>query len=257
MPSLPNSAARYEMAASQYRSALEAVLPAAARAGYHFTEADIVTAARAAGIAPTHDLFANTRELYHEALRYAHALIWPEWSQDEALALEKMIPGEAVRRFVDVTMRRFHDHPDAVRLIVSENMFNRSDLSSTVGVLEDSPVVLMIDRMLMRGHDVGAFRTGVSAEDVFVLVTALCAFPLTQGHAFHALYGMNITDAQNSVGMTLMASDAVVAFLSTTMDTTQGASYTHSSHSHSMGSSVAASLYSSEEYYSDEDFDQI
>lgn len=242
------------MAASQYCSALDAVLPVAARVGYQFTEADVVASARAAGISPTHALYVDRRELYHEALRYAHALIWPEWSPDEETALEKMIPADAVRRFVEVTVRRFREHPDAVRLIVAENMFDRCNLSSAVGILEDSPVVLMIDRMLMHGHDVGAFRTGVSAEDIFVLLTALCAFPLTQGHAFYALYGMDIADARNSVGMTLMASDAVLAFLSTTMDTTQGASYTHSSLSHAIGSSVAASLYSSEDYYSDENF---
>lgn len=235
---------------------MDTLLPAAARAGFQFSAEDINSSARAAGISPTHEIFANTRELYHEALRYAHTRIWPTWTNEDSASLEKQIPADAIRQFVEATMHRFRDYPDAVRLIVAENMFNRCEVSSTVGLLEDSPVVLLIDRLLMRGHDVGAFRTGVSAEDVFILITALCAFPLTQGNIFHALYGMNITDDQNSVGMTMMASDAVVAFLSTTMDTTQGSSYTHSSHSHSMGSSVAASLYSSEEYYADEDFDQ-
>ena len=256
MPILPNSAARYEMSASQYRLALEPLLPEAARVGFHLSAEAVHSAAQAAGISPTNELFSDMRELYHELLRYAHTCVWPSAEDPAFEGLENKIPGDAVREFVDTTMERFQQHPDAVRLIVSENMWNRADVSNSVGVLEDSPVVLLIDRLLMRGHDVGAFRTDVSAEDVFVLVTALCGFPMTQAHAFHALYGMDITDEQNSVGMKNMASDAVVAFLSTTLNTMQGASYTHSSLSPSMGASVAASLYSSEDFDTVEEFNQ-
>ncbi|KAB1551408.1 hypothetical protein GC425_06840 [Corynebacterium sp. zg254] len=254
MPVLPNSAARYELAPSQYRAAMDVLLPVAAHVGYHFSADDISSAAHAADIAATHELFSNTKELYHEALRYAHSRIWPTWSQEDSDELERMIPGDAIRRFSLATFERFREFPDAVRLIVAENMFQRATITTTVGILEDSPVVLVIDRLLMRGHDVGAFRTGVSAEDLFVLLTSLCAFPITQGPIFHALYGMDISDAQNTEGMGKMISDATVTFLSTTMATTQGSSYTHSSHSPSLGSSVAASLYSSQEYPSEDDF---
>ena len=50
----------------------------------------------------------------------------------------------------------------------------------------------------------------------------------------------------NRRGLVELTCDAVLAFLTTTMPTEQGSSYTHSSHSAAVGSSVAASLYSTD-----------
>jgi hypothetical protein len=110
-------------------------------------------------------------------------------------------------------------------------------------VLESSPVVLQIDRVLMRGQDYGAFRPGISAEDVYVLITSLCCFPASQGTTFHTHYGTDLDNAQTVDGLEKLACDAVLAFLTTSMPTTQGSSYTHASPTKTTPSSVSASLY--------------
>ena len=54
---------------------------------------------------------------------------------------------------------------------------------------------------------------------------------------------MDSSTPENEDGLRTLTCDAVIAFLTTTMPTNQGASYTHASHSSVIGTSVAASLY--------------
>ena len=251
MPQIQKSAARFGLTAEQYAAAMEATLPIAARVGERLSERHLIAIANAGSMQPGNALLASGDTVYHEALRYAHLCIWPQPTSAEA-PIGKITPAAAVRDLVTKTYLRFQDHPHAVRLIVSENLFGNPDFASTAGLLEDSPVVLHLDRVLMLGHDIGAFREGVSAEDVYVLISSLCSFAITQGPLFHSLYGMNPADEANTKGLIELTVDAVLAFLTTTMPTSQGSSYTHSSQSATVGSSVAASLYSGG---SDFDFD--
>lgn len=242
-PHLPQSARHYDLSAEQYIAALEATLPVIARVGSNLTDSHLKSIASQSRLPRENSLLQDNEALYEEALRYAHSSIWPLPVSQEEDQGARQTPVEALRELVRATFVRFQTHPNAVRAIVSENMFGTADLTRRIGFLEESPVVLHLDRVLMRGHDIGAFRYGVSAEDVFILITSLCAFATTQGPLFHALYGMDATDEPNSRGLSEMTCDAVVAFLTTTMPTSQGTSYTHSSPSGSHGTSVAASLY--------------
>lgn len=243
MPQIQKSAARFGLSAEQYAAAMEATLPIAARVGARLNDRHLVAIANAGGFPPSSELLASSENLYHEALLYAHLCIWPEPTFTEK-PIGKVTPAAAVREVVTKTYLRFQEHPHAVRLIASENLFGNPDFASTAGLAEESPVVLDLDRVLMLGHDIGAFREGVSAEDVYVLISSLSSFAITQGPLFHSLYGMNPTDERNTKGLIELTVDAVLAFLTTTMPSNQGTSYTHSSQSSKMGSSVATSLYS-------------
>lgn len=242
-PHLPASAAWYALSDQQYIRVMNAAVTIAVRVGATFTSQHLATIARVARVSATCDLLASPSRLYEEALRYAHSSIWPVPLNGYDNPEMDRSPVREMRNLVGATYTRFATHPDSVRLIVAENLLGDPELVHRVGVLEDSPVVLHIDRVLMRGHDIGAFRNGVSAEDTYALITALCSFAVTQGTTFHALYGMDSREASNEAGLRNLTCDAVIAFLTTTMPTKQGNSYTHASHSSVIGSSVAASLY--------------
>lgn len=242
-PHLPASATWYGLGDKQYIQAMNATVNIAVRVGAAFTPQHLAAIAQAARLSPTCELLSSPERLFEEALRYAHSSIWPVPLNGYDNPEMDRSPVREMRNLVGATYTRFATHPNAVRLIVAENLLGDPQLVHRVGVLEDSPVVLHIDRVLMRGHDIGAFRSGVSAEDTYVLITSLCSFAVTQGATFHALYGMDSTTADNEAGLQRLTCDAVIAFLATTMPTTQGTSYTHASHSSVLGSSVAASLY--------------
>lgn len=243
---LPQSWSRWGLTEEQYVDVMRHSLPVLARVGTSVDQRIVRDIAAVAHTTASAKIFADTQELYTEGLRFAFAQLWPSQSADELEDVQDLIPADALRAFVVATYRRFQAHPDALRLIISENLFSTANIASRVGVLESSPVVLQVDRLLMRGHDVGAFRDGISAEDLYILMMSVAAFPVASGSTFHSLYGMNATDEVNTVGMEALVADAVLAFLTTNMPTSQGSSYTHSSLSAGMGPSVAARLYSME-----------
>jgi hypothetical protein len=158
--------------------------------------------------------------------------------------VEDYSPAEAVRALVRTAYRRHRAHPDAVRLILTENIQGHAHVTGRPETLESSPVVLQIDRVLMRGQDFGAFRPGISAEDVYVLITSLCTFPAAQGSTFHGHYATDVDYGPTVDGLEMLACDTVLAFLTTSMPTDQGSSYTHASPTVMTPGSVSASLYS-------------
>lgn len=234
---LPGSHRRYDCPPEEYQLILDTAIPELVRSGLSADTRDIAVGA---GVSPSHPLLRDTRVLYDEAIRFAFRRLWP---RPEDLDVERLVPAEAVRSLVRTAYRRHRANPDAVRLIIAENVMSRTHLEGRSDVLESSPVVLQIDRVLMRGQDYGAFRPGISAEDVYVLITSLCCFPASQGTMFQLLYGTDMDHAATVDGLEKLACDTVLAFLTTSMPTTQGSSYTHAAPTTTTPSSVSASLY--------------
>lgn len=243
---LPATWSCYGLTRDQYVALMYHSLPILARVGATLSRNMIRTITHASGVPASCSLLQDGAALYEEGLRFAMRQVWVPSPTAGVEDLSTTTPADAIRTLVRITYRRFQANPDALRLIISENLFGTAERTHRVGVFEESPVVLQLDRVLMRGHDVGAFRSGVSAEDLYILILSLCGFPVSVGSTFQMLYGMNVTDAANAAGMEALVQDAVLAFLTTHMPTSQGTSYTHSSLSPGVGSSVAASLYSNE-----------
>ncbi|AGP30354.1 TetR/AcrR family transcriptional regulator [Corynebacterium terpenotabidum] len=235
---LPDSFRRYGCSIDEYRLILDTALPELVRSGLEASTGDIAVGA---GVPADHPLLSDVEVLYDEALRYSFRLLWPRPSD---MDVENLAPAEAVRTLVRTAYWRHRENPDAVRLILTENIQGHARVPGRPEILESSPVVLQIDRVLMRGQDFGAFRPGVSAEDVYVLITSLCTFPSAQGTTFHGHYATDVDYGPTVDGLELLACDAVLSFLTTSMPTSQGSSYTHSSPAATTPGSVSASLYS-------------
>lgn len=238
LEALPETFRRYGCSIDEYRFILDTALPVLVRSGLNANTGDI---AAGAGVPVDHPLLSDVETLYDEALRYAFRLLWPRSSD---MDVEDYTPADAVRVLVSTAYRRYRAQPDAVRLIITENIQGHAHVAGRSEILESSPVVLQIDRVLMRGQDFGAFRPGVSAEDAFVLITSVCSFPASQGATFYHHYGTDVDYGPTVDGLELLACDTVLAFLTTSMPTVQGSSYTHSSPTTLAPSSVSESLYS-------------
>lgn len=253
-PALPSTWTSTGLSEEAYTKLLTGAVPLLARYGAHLSPEHISQLAASARVSPVCPLLCVPQDLLDEGLRFAFRQIWPREDKERAEGesaegadrYAEGTPADALRCFVVDTYRRFQANAESVRLITSANLFGGPELHVGPGVLENSPIVLTLDRILMRGQDAGAFREGVSAEDLYVVVVSLCSFPVTSGSTFHTLYGMNATDKTNSAGLERLVADTVLSFLTTTMPTAQGNSYTHFSQSVVVGPSVAASLYSFE-----------
>src|SRR5699024_1217452 len=80
-----------------------------------------------------------------------------------------------------------------------------------------------------------------------ILILGLSGFATLHRNTCYALYGMDVREPHNESGVTELACDAVVAFLTTPMRTRQDNSHTHSSPSEIVAESAAARRYDCDE----------
>lgn len=169
-----------------------------------------------------HYHFGDKKGLYLAALKLAIQQLRPE-PQD--MELESTVPVEGVRKVVEVIYNQIMSHPEAVRLLVLENLFGRGGLTDNAPLADQSAVLLQMDKLLMLGQDAGAFRPGISAIDVYSIITSLC-FHRTVYHAtFSNLYGIDLLDEANLEGNRNLVVDTVLAFLTSNLNATHEVSY--------------------------------
>ncbi|MDU0479399.1 TetR family transcriptional regulator [Staphylococcus chromogenes] len=169
-----------------------------------------------------HYHFGDKKGLYQEALKLAIKQLRPE-PQD--MELESTVPVEGVRKVVEVIFQQIMTHPHAVRLLVLENLFSHGGLTENSPLADQSAVLLQMDKLLMMGQDAGAFRPGISAIDVYSIITSLC-FHRTVYHAtFSNLYNIDLLDDVNLEGNRRLVVDTVLAFLTSNLNASHEVSY--------------------------------
>lgn len=193
-----------------------------ARQGYATAKLDAI--AREAGMSKRmlHYHFGDKRELYRRALsRAARSFSPPQEFLDRSYA----VPVEGIRRFVDVLYNRMTQHPDSIRIFLRENLdpvLNPDEISA---VRNDSEVLLQIERLLLMGQDAGAFRPGISATDVVVLIASLTFFRVGNYATLEEFGQINMLSPANTEGMRRLTIDSVLTFLTSNIPDSGYGSY--------------------------------
>lgn len=191
-------------------AALDAALELFARRGY--AETKLYAVAQQAGISKRmiHYHFGDKRGLYLQALALAEERLTPP-----AAVLERSsaVPVDGMRRFVDAIFHAFLDHPDCVRLLLRENLAPVLGADESEHGQRDNLVSLHAERLLLLGQDAGAFRPGISAQDILALVVSLCEFHVAHERGIYAAGRVDFRDRRNVDGMRRMVIDTVLAFL--------------------------------------------
>lgn len=191
-------------------AALDAAVRVFADAGFAGTTLNQVAAEAGISTEALRALAGDTAALYHHALARALSQITPP---REVLERSHAVPVEGMRRFVDSLFHAFLDHPDAVRLLLRENLDRHVDVAELSADHRDNDIALHVERLLMLGQDAGAFRPGINAEDVLALIVSLCGFQVAHASSAYAISRVNFADQRNTDGMRRMVIDAVLAFL--------------------------------------------
>lgn len=203
-------------------SAVTAAMEVFARDG--FCAAKLTDLADATGMSKRmlHYHFGDKRGLYEAAfLQAVHLLVPPQ----EVLARSYTIPAEGMRRFVDALFHSFQRHPAAARLVLRENLEPVLAEGDDQKLRELSDVLLHVERILLLGQDSGAFRPGVSADDIIVLVCSLCMFRESNAATMRGLLGLDLSTQRNTEGLRRMAIDTVLAFLTSNLPSSGYGSY--------------------------------
>ncbi|MFV8381959.1 TetR/AcrR family transcriptional regulator [Corynebacterium hindlerae] len=201
---------------------VEVALTQFARTGFEETKIDTIAHESGMSKRMIHYHFGDKKGLYLAALKLAIAHLRPE-PQD--MELESTVPVEGVRKVVEVIYRRITSHPCAVRLMVLENLFGWGDMKNSNPLADQSVVLLQMDKLLMMGQDAGAFRSGISAVDVYSIITSICFHRTVYNATFNNLYSIDLEDEANFEGNLNLVIDTVLAFLTSNLGSREEMSY--------------------------------
>lgn len=189
-----------------------------------FTETKLEKIAKASGMSKRmiHYHFGDKMGLYTKTVSYALKLIRPD---AESMQLDSAVPVEGVRKTVEAVYTCITKHPEAVRLLLMENLHNYGGVEAAKALTDKSNVLLNLDKLLMLGQDAGAFRPGISAEDVLVLISSLAYFRISNKSTMHNLYDLDLSSEINTAGMQHIVVDTVLAFLTSNLPNSGASSY--------------------------------
>lgn len=163
----------------------------------------------------------NKRMLYHyfgdkEAL-YARALkeIYLGIRNAELeLCLEDMDPVAGIRRLATFTWDYFRAHPEFLSLLATENLHRAAFLRSTDwGGQVNSPLVAGLADLLRRGAEAGVFRPGLDPAEVYVTMTGVGYFALSNRHTLSVAFARDFAGAPLADRWGEHMADVVLAWL--------------------------------------------
>lgn len=177
-----------------------------------FIEARLDTIAKISGMSKRmiHYHFGDKKGLYHRCLVEALQRITP--AGDE-LILDSTIPVEGVSKLVDVVYLRMVNHPESIKLLVTESLHKVLNIGELANLNSQAEISLHLDRLLMLGQDAGAFRPGISAEDLFYLIGALAFYRVTNRDLMANMLDLDPTSEANTDGIHRLTVDAALSFL--------------------------------------------
>ncbi|SDL88801.1 DNA-binding transcriptional regulator, AcrR family [Corynebacterium mycetoides] len=190
--------------------------------GFSATKLDAVAKESGMSKRMIHYHFTDKKGLYRHTLVRAMERITPP---AEVLNRSYAVPVEGMRRFVDAIFYRFQDNGDAVALMLRENLDQVLAPSEMATLNGHADVVLHMERLLLLGQDSGAFRPGISAADVLLLVSSVSVFRISNHSASLALGQMKLTNQRNTEGLRRMTIDMVLGFLTSNIPDSGYSSY--------------------------------
>ena len=189
---------------------LEVALKKFAELGFNDTRLEAIAKESGMSKRMIHYHFGDKKGLYQRCLVLAIKQLRPTITEME---LDSGVPGDGVQKIVEAVYYRYANHPEAVRLLLVENLMNHASLLEGQPLADQSSITLQLDKLLMQGQDMGAFRPGISAQDIFTLIASIAMFRVTVRNTTINLYNIDMMDDANTTGMAHLAVDTVLAFL--------------------------------------------
>lgn len=214
-----------------------------AEQGFQDTKLDHI--ARDSGMSKRmiHYHFGDKKGLYRRCLVEAFSLIHPS---HESLTVDTGVPVEGVTQLVDAVYLKMVENPAAIRILALESLHDVLHVTELSTLANHSEVLLHLDKLLMIGQDAGAFRPGISAEDLFLMIWSLAFFRVSNRDIMVNLFDIDTTDEENTEGMRRMTVDAVLAFLTSNVAGSGRSSYLSGSRAFDETQS-AADIYGAED----------
>jgi AcrR family transcriptional regulator len=155
--------------------------------------------------------FGDKDALYARALKEIYGGIR---SAERDLKLESLDPVAGIRQLATFTWRYFLQHPEFLSMLATENLNRASFLrelnwASTV----NSPLVTVLGDVLRRGAETGVFRAGLDPVEVYVTMTGIGYFYLSNQHTMSVAFAKDFRDPDVLARWGDHMADVVLAWL--------------------------------------------
>lgn len=173
-----------------------------------------------------HYHFGDKKGLYQHSLIEAVNRLHPP---KEALVIESAVPVDGVRKMVEALFTQFLRNPGALTMLMKENLSPVLPLEDMPPISDESDMKLHLDKLLLIGQDAGAFRPGISADDFFMLVSAIGFYRVANRRMTQNLFSIDVDAPENVAGTHRLMVDTVLAFLTANIPDSGQSSYLISS----------------------------
>lgn len=155
--------------------------------------------------------FGSKEGLYEAVIEAAYGGI-RDLEQD--LGLDRLAPLDALGLLVDATFDYHDAHPEFVRLVAGENINEARGMPGGGSIADRNETVLATLRALLsRGEAEGAFRPGLDALDLHLLISSFCFYRVSNRHTLGRIFGRDLRDAAMAARHRRMIRDAVLAWV--------------------------------------------
>jgi AcrR family transcriptional regulator len=158
-----------------------AILAAATREfterGYGGARIDEIAARARINKRMLYHYYGGKEALYRAVLESAYVGIR---SAEAELDLESRDPAEAMRHLARFTWNYFLKHPEFLSILNTENLLRGKYIKTSPKIIAlHSPMISLLGDTLRRGVEIGEFRDGVDAVDLYISIAALGFFYLS------------------------------------------------------------------------------
>jgi AcrR family transcriptional regulator len=155
--------------------------------------------------------FGDKSGLYIAVLEHVYTEIR---AAEQQLNLDNLDPVAAMRELVNFTFTFFRDHQDYIALINTENLQRARNLRKSRKIAELTlPLVTSIENILRRGSASSVFRKDVDPINLYITITALSYFHLSNRHTLSAMFGKDLGDSDWLEGRRAHAQEMIFSWL--------------------------------------------
>lgn len=155
--------------------------------------------------------FGGKQQLYAAVLEQAYGGMR---DAEAALDIDGLPPIEALRRLVEVTFDHHAAHPEFVRLVSVENIHEGRNVAASPVIRErNAAVISTLVALIDRGEREGAFRPGLDALDLHMLISSFCFYRVSNRHTLKAIFGRDGRAPDVAAAHRRMITEAILRYV--------------------------------------------
>lgn len=179
--------------------------------GFNGARMDVIAQKAEANMRMLYHYYGNKEDLYLTVLESVYTDIR---LKEHKLNLENLDPVEAMLQLFDFTYSHFGNHPEVVSLWSGENMLRGRFLAKSKQVAElSSPLLTLIEKTLKRGEQEKKFRDDIDPLQLYVSMTALSYFHLSNAYTLSEIFRTNLHNKKWKTERRRHATDMLLSYL--------------------------------------------